>query len=368
MPLEPFQRGATWWARGKVDYNGLPIGAYIRESTRATTERGAKEWIKDREEIERRRYLIGEEDRPLTFGEAVDLYNPDATTAKYLVPLLDELEHTPVTKITPEQVKALGPKLYPLNSTDTWRRWVVTPVRSVINHAHDLGKCPPIRIKGYKDKDRVAQDRRRGKRSRVAKTPGSWDWLLQFRQVAPERLGVLAHFMFVTGRRIGQTLDLHPEDLDLAGKRAMVRGAKGHEDEWVDLTDDLAADLARLVPKTPRGWTRKKENLRVFGYASRCGPLKAWQTACRNAGIAYLPPHSAGRHGFGQEMKVRQGVDSQAVASHGAWADTVLLERTYTHAEDVAGKIHNAARTGRVQAEQRTGIKLLNPQEESECV
>ena len=53
----------------------------------------------------------------------------------------------------------------------------------------------------------------------------------------------------------------------------------------------------------------------VFGYASRCGPLKAWQAACKKASIPYLPPHSAGRHGFGQEMKVRQGVDGKAVAA-----------------------------------------------------
>ena len=68
-----------------------------------------------------------------------------------------------------------------------WVRHVVTPVRSVINNAHDLGHCAPIRIKGYSKEERVAQDLRRGRKSRVKKTPGSWEWLLKFRQHAPRR-------------------------------------------------------------------------------------------------------------------------------------------------------------------------------------
>jgi len=358
MPLEPYKRGKTWWAKGRIEYNGRPITDYLRESTGSPTEQGARDWIVDREEAERRRHVFGEAAQELTFLDGVALYDPDPLTARYLIPILAELGDLPCSKITPEMVKALGPKLYPNNATDTWRRWVVTPTRSVINNAADLGRCPPIRIKGYEKKDRVAQDRRRGKRSRVAKTPGSWEWLLRFREHAPERLGVLAHLMFVTGRRIGQSIALHPDDLDRDGGKVMIRGAKGHEDEWVEVPEDLMAELVALTPKTPRGWNRKKANLRVFGYASSTGPLKAWRSACGKAGIAYLPPHSAGRHGFGQEMVVRQRVDAQATARFGAWADTDLLSKTYTHPEDVKGKIQEAFRTGRVQAEELTGLKL----------
>jgi integrase len=362
--LTPYLRGETWWVKGRVEVNGRPVSAYVRESTGSSTESGARDWIRLREEQEERRFYIGDEGEQITFMGAVLLYNPTADMGKYLEPLLRELGHYPCAKITPKMVKDLGAKLYPKNCTDSWRRWVVTPVRAVINNAHELGRCPPIKIKGYDKEERLKQDKRRGKRSREAKTPGSWEWLLKFRQhsTSPYRRA-MAHMMFVTGRRVGQMVVLHPDDLDLDNARARVIGVKGHDDEWVDLTPELVAELRALKPKRPRGWERDtKDTLRVFGYADRCSMLKGWRADCKRAGIPYLPPHSAGRHGFGQEMVVRQGVDAQAAASFGAWADTSMLSKTYTHPEDVSGKIHRANRTGLVQAEKRTGLKLLEKQ------
>jgi len=360
MPLEPYLRGGTWWAKGRVDYNGRPISNYIRESTGASGESGARDWIAEREDRERRRHLIGEEERPLTFNDALLLYSPTPEMAKYLIPIIKEIGDLRLDRITPGMIRDLGAKLYPDNCTDSWRRWVITPARAVINKANDLGKCPPIRVKGFNEKERIAQDKQRKKPSRIEQIPGSWDWLLKFREKAPQRPAALALFMFITGRRVGQSVAMHPDDLDLQNARVRVPGAKGHADEWISIPMELVVELANLKPRTPRGWNRNdKRNLRVFGYATRCGPLKAWRKACKEAKIPYIPPHAAGRHGFGQEQVVRQGTDAKAVAKYGAWSDTVLLAKTYTHAEDVDSKIHAAFRTGLVQAEKRTKLKLL---------
>jgi hypothetical protein len=59
-------------------------------------------------------------------------------------------------------------------------------------------------------------------------------------------------------------------------------------------------------------------------------------------GSERLPFHAAGRHGFGQEMNVRQGIDEKAAGEFGGWSDTSLMRRTYTHAEQTAEKIHEA--------------------------
>jgi integrase len=361
MPLEPYRRGATWWARGKVEYNGRPITGYLRESTGASDERGARDWIIDREEEERRRHFLGEAERPLTFQDAVMLYTPTKDMGKYLIPVLAELGPIEVAKITPQMIKNLGPKLYPNNSTDSWRRWVITPARAVINNANDLGKCPPIRIKGFEKEDRIRQDRKRGKRSRVKKTPGSFEWLLKFRQHAGPYRAALALFMFATGARVGQSTAMHPDHLaKLDECKVTIPGAKGHDDREVTVAPEVAEELRRLKPKVPRGWDRRyRANLRVFGFASKDGPRKGWLTACKLAGIPYLPPHSAGRHGFGQEMRVRRGIDKKAVGDFGGWSDTELLDRTYTHGEDSEGKILGGFRTGLVQAENLTGLKLL---------
>lgn len=362
MPLIPYLRGSTWWAKGRVDYNGRAISGYIRESTGASEEGGAKDWISEREDRERRRYLIGEQELPLSFNDALLLYSPNPEMAKHLIPIAQELGPKLVRDLTPGMIRSLGPKLYPRNSTDSWRRWVITPARAVINNAAELGKCSHIRVIGYEREERVKQDRARGKPSRVKKTPGSWEWLLRFRQHAPPRLAALALTMFTTGARIGQAVIMHPDrHLRLQQGKIIIPGAKGHPDREVTISVELVAELANLRPKTPRGWDRAdRRNLRVFGYADRCTPLRAWRTACKRAGIPYLPPHSAGRHGFGQEMRVRQGVDKKAVESFGGWSpEGDMVDRIYTHAEDHEAKILTAFRTGLVQAENATGLKLL---------
>ena len=50
MPLEPYPRGAVWWARGRVEYNGAPITEYYRCSTGASEEQGAWDWCRKEEQ------------------------------------------------------------------------------------------------------------------------------------------------------------------------------------------------------------------------------------------------------------------------------------------------------------------------------
>lgn len=361
MSLEAYRRGKLWWAKGRVEYNGRAITGYIRESTGASDASGARDWIAEREDRERRRYLVGEEERPLTFNDALLLYSPTTEMAKHLIPIAAEIGEMRVDRITAGMIRALGAKLYPKSCTDSWRRWVITPARAVINNANDLGKCPPIRIKGYSEAERVEQDKKRKRPSRIEQIPGSWDWLLKFREHASQRHSALALFMFTTGARIGQAVQMHPaKHLRLQEGKVIVPGAKGHADREIEIPPELLVELANLKAKTPRGWDRTdKRNLRVFGFADRCGPLSGWRKACKDAGIAYIPPHAAGRHGFGQEHVVRQGTDDKAAGKYGGWRDTGLMRRTYTHAEDTGAKILTAFRTGLVQAEERTGLKLL---------
>lgn len=360
MPLEAYLRGKTWWARGTVDINGRPITEYIRESTKSSTERGAQDWITEREALEIRRHHVGEEAEAMTFARAVELYDPNPDMAKYLIPILKEFGPVACKNITAGLVRDLAKRLYPNNSTDSWKRWVITPTRAVVNGAHARypNECPRLYIAGFTAEERIEQDKKRGKKSRVRKTPGSWEWLLKFRSKANQKNRALALFMFTTGARIGQTVSMHPDDLNLDQKIATIPGAKGHDDRQVVLLEELVDELRALKPRVPRGWENKPENLRVFGYADRFSPLKNWRTACKAAGIEYLPPHSSGRHGFGQEMRVRQGVDTKAIEDVGGWSPAGgMVDRTYTHAENTSEKILTALRTGLVQAENSTGLK-----------
>jgi hypothetical protein len=96
-----------------------------------------------------------------------------------------------------------------------------------------------------------------------------------------------------------------------------IPAAKGHDDRWITVPQELVRELASLPRLYPRGFARTQDNLRVFGFADRSSPRKGWAKACKLAGIDLLPFHAAGRHGFGQEMNVRQGIDEKAAGEFG---------------------------------------------------
>ena len=365
MPLELYERSGWWWFKGRIDR--IPSGQYYRQSTgipATAPERDAQVALAEFERKEIKRDIVGEE-KALTFEDAVLLYPANPMEAKDLEAIIPELKDRTVASITPQEVRNLGPILYPNGATDSWQRHVVTPIRAVINNAHDLGKCPPIRVKAYTKAERLKQDRERGKQSRVEKTPGSWEWLLAFRTKANPYLCAMAYFMFVTGARISQATALIPDDFDLQNARVWMPEAKGTEAQWVDLPMDLVVELANLHPRRPRkgphGKTRMKHE-KMFGYASKNGCYKSWKTACKNAGIEEIMPHAAGRHGFATELLVRRKLDARTVAKAGRWADLTLMQKTYTHAEDTKKKVQGALRTGFVQASSPTPAKRRKSQ------
>jgi len=287
------------------------------------------------------------------------LYHANPKTAGYLIPIVEEWGNKLLPSIAPKDVRALAMKLYPDASTDTWTRQVITPVRAVINSFRDSDKGEAFRVKGFSKQERIKQDKRRGKRSRVKREPGSWEWLLQFRQHAGQRHAALALTMFVTGARISQSVMMHPERHFNPDEGLLcIPGAKGHDDRWLPIPSELVEELKALNKFYPRGIERKDENRRLFGFADRSSPRKGWAKACKAAGIPYIPFHAAGRHGFGQEMNVRQSIDEKAAGEWGGWSDTALMKRTYTHAEGVAGKVHDAFYRGLKEAEKLTGISL----------
>lgn len=334
MPLEPYRRGTTFWAKGRIELDGRPITDYIRCSTGSPTEAGARDWIAAETQRQRHRYIAGDAPGALTFDDAVVLYDANPKTAKMLIRILPHLTGRTLSSITPKELRALGPQIIPNGSTDTWWREVVTPVRAVINNAHDDGLCPPIRVKGYSKKERIDQDAARGRQSRVEKTPADRAWIDAFADAADPYNAALAEFMFETAARIGQAVALRPRDLDLMNSRVWLAGSKLTDAQWVGISTAMTVRLANLPPKRPRaqtGTTRLEK--RVFGYAHPTSMHARWRSICKAAGIPYIAPHAAGRHGFYTEMRVRQGVDPITAARAGRWADPTLPDRVYAHSD-----------------------------------
>lgn len=364
MPLEPYLRGNTWWARGRP----ADDGKYERKSLGTTDEALAQAACREIERAARKRRLLGPDapkpEDELTFLMAVSLYDPQPKEARYLKAIVRQIGKERVKDITPQSIRVLAKRMKPLASTDTWQREVVTPIRAVINNAHELGKCAPIRVKAFGKDDRLKQDKFRGKPSRVPRTPGSWEWLDAFVAVADPRDAALAYFMFRHGARVGQSVEMkRKSDMDLSAARLQIPAAKGHEAMWVDIDPELVT----LIANIPRPY-RKAARERVFGIgSSTAGTLRRrWKAACRRAGIDYLAPHAAGRHGYGTEMFVRQAgkVDPVSAAVEGRWSSPTVPLQTYAHAEDSAAKVRDAfmagrqaARTPSVQRKNRKALK-----------
>lgn len=337
MPLEPFKRGSTWWVRGRIDFNGRAITPYYRCSTGASSEAGARDWIRTEEARCHRAFVTGTDAAELTFAEAVVLYDAKPAEARYLIKILPHLGDRYLHSIVPQEVRDLGSKIYPTASTDTWRRQVLSPVSAVINNAHQLGQGPAIRIKGYSTQERIDQDARRGKQSRPVKRAGSWEWIDAVAPHCNPYLVAGLEFMFETGCRIGQLCAVRPADLDLPSNRIRIIAQKGHPEQWVGISPELVARLANLSARRPHD-TKGGKRLapRVFGYETRGGFASALRTACKAAGVPYLSPHEAGRHGFYTELRVRQGVDPVSAAKAGRWSDPKVPDAIYAEAIDDA--------------------------------
>ncbi|MDX5595628.1 tyrosine-type recombinase/integrase [Pseudovibrio sp. SPO723] len=332
MPLTIYRKGLKWWIRGRAD----GIDGYIDRSLRTSDEAVATAKLAEIERQARQRAILGpdapSEKDELTFAAAVILYPAKPAEAGYLQKILPHLAAKKVRDITPNEVRNLGRQIYPKAATDTWRRQVVVPISAVINNAHQIKGTPPIKVKAYTPAERQAQDAARGKQSRAEKTPGSWEWLDKFREHANPYMSALALFMFTTGARVTQAIELVPDDLDLQNHRVWMPPSKGHPAQWVSITTDMVVTLANLPPR----------NGKVFGYASRHSIYGPWQHACKQAGIEYIGPHAAGRHGFGTETVVRRGVNPVDVAKHGRWSSPRVLLDTYAHSRQGSQNVLDA--------------------------
>lgn len=170
--------------------------------------------------------------------------------------------------------------------------------------------------------------------------------------------------MFETAARIGQAVALLPRHLDLDNCRVWLSATKGHDAQWVQVSQAMADELRNFTVKRPLN--RKTGKLyppRVFGYATNTSYRSAWATICKRAEIKYLGVHAAGRHGFYTEFRVRQGVDGLTAAKAGRWADPSLPDRVYGHPEVPEVDLRELFRTKQVQAAKRTSINELKYKE-----
>lgn len=300
-------RNGVAWATGRI------AGERIRKSLGTREREKAKELCALYEAKLWKRNAYGE-DAVRTFEEAAISYMEAGGERLHLPPLIRLFSGRVLGSIKPGEITAAAKRLYPELKGSSLNRIVVTPARAVINHAAELGWCGPIKVKSFPVE-------------RVRRQAVGREWIDAFmaeadRARAPH-LSALVLFMWSTGTRVSEALRVMPEHVDVHARTVMLERTKESEWEVRHLTTEMTLRIANLRPR-PGG--------PIFGYAKRTGASQRMLKICAAAGIAYLPPHQAGRHSYATNA-LKAGATIPEVMEGGGWKSARLMLETYAHAE-----------------------------------
>ena len=303
MPLRIFKRGDIWHYRGTV------AGRRLRGST-TTTDKATAQRIAA--EIEARQWK-GNLDGPesvLTFAQAAMLYRQAQKQVRFLRPIEDYWKDTPVRNITEGAIQQSALVIHPNAGGATRNRHVIVPTQAIINHAAKMKLCPKISVERFpivkRERDYATED-----------------WIENFMAVANPHLGALACFMFATGARVSEALDVRWGDIDLSAKLAIIRQTKIGEERKAHLPPRLVVALANIEGD-------RKPATKVFKYSSYKTAEPQWHATIRRGNLKRLTFHAC-RHGFATTL-LQRGVDVLTVAKLGGWKTAALVLSTYGHA------------------------------------
>lgn len=305
MPLKLYRRKGVYYCRGTVGPTGnrRRINLSLHTADKDIAARQAAELES--------KYWKGHFDGPeaiLTFARAAQIYRAAGKSTTFLDPIEKYLGQTLVRDISEGTIQLMAKDLYPNVANASLNRLAIVPTLAVINHAARSKLCAKLTVERYPEDSKV-------------KEPATLEWVTKFRGTAKPHLGAMVLFMYLTGARPGEAIDLRWADLDLQKGTALIRESKVSKERVAHLPAVLVAALANLKRIEGRG---------VFIYGRLGSCQDAWNTACKKAGIKRLTPHSC-RHGFATGL-LRRGVDVVTVAWLGGWKDAAQVLKTYGHA------------------------------------
>jgi integrase len=311
MPLRLKKRGDIWW------YSGTVAGRRLRGSTKTTQKSEAERFANEVESTE----LAGRRDpgAVLTFAQAAIEYRAHRDTVpRYLEMVEDYWKDTPVREITKGALKRAALALQPNATGATRNRSVIVPTSAVINYCAELDMCPPFKATRFPE-------------VRTEKEPATWEWVQVFMEHASPHLGALACFMFLTGARVGEAINVLWGDVDLtAAKVRIVMGKLGGEERTAHMPPELVAALANIK-------SNRDPEAQVFAYSMSSAVTIPWNAVIARAqkvdpSFKKVTPHGC-RHGFATSL-MHKGIDPVTVAKRGGWKSPAQLFATYGHAMD----------------------------------
>lgn len=322
LKLKKYPRRSPFWTvRGTVK------GQLIFESTGTADKHQAEEYRRKREAELYESIALGAQ-KPTTFADAVIAYVNAGGEARFLKPILDHFQDTPVADIRQTDVDACAAKLYPNAKNSTINRQCINQIITVIKHAADTEMPGAVRRKI-----------RRRREAKVAVSPASDDHLDKLLPHLPEGLRALILLMTYTGLRTGEALRVTADD---------IRDGYAH----VGMTKN---GEPRSVP-LPEGWTYPTGG---FGYNTTQGVGKALRKAHEAAELPYRDGHELGRHAFAARF-LKAGGNIKRLKEAGGWKKLQVVDEAYGHLElsDVHDFMRNLSRTRAKSVQSKDGKKI----------
>jgi len=303
MPLKIYRRpGSLVW-----QYRGTLAGRRFRGSTGASDKETATRIASEIENKFWKRGLDGKE-KALTWPKAVAMYLAAGKPSRFLPALVKYWGDAPIANLNAGTIRQSAIDLYPTSKNSTRNRQVIVPALAVINHCAELQLCPPLRMKRFKVETKI-------------KKPVTLEWINAFRAAADRAdVGVLALFLFATGGRISEALNVQWDDIDFRRRDVLIKQTKLGNERRAHLPSDLLVALANLP--------RDRKPFDIAYTTAR----DAWDRTTKAAGIEPLTFHSC-RHGFATELD-KKNVPVKTIAKLGGWKSAQHLFQTYLHADE----------------------------------
>ncbi len=281
MPLKIERRPGHpgLWITGTVTPAGTKVGVRIRRRAGSDDPRIAREEASAIETSIIRNAHLGERPASRGWGEAVASYKAHEKrslgTLALLIKLTKHFRDTPLDRIDQDAVdEARRALCRPDASPATVARNIIVPIRAVLNHAAWKGWGPEPRIKAPEIPET----------SPTALMP---DTVARMIAEAPDRFRPLVVWFACTGARVGETLALRWEQVDLAGGRAILlpETTKAGKRRVVTLFPAAVAALAGL--KHRKGHVFLRRDCEPYRDSETGGgQLRTpWATTCQRAGV-----------------------------------------------------------------------------------
>lgn len=312
--LELKERNGKFYAFGTFN------GERIRKSLGTSVEATAKEQLAQFEAKLWKRHSYGDE-AVRTFEEAALSYLKQGGEGRYVPKVLLHFKGRGIGKITPGEIRKAAVEVYPDAGPSTRNRQFITPARSIINHAHELGWCGAVSVKTFD----VPKSRKN--------KPVDREWLDTFLKESDRRklphLSALVLFMHQTGARVSEAIRVEGDFIDLGKRMVVLERTKTDEMHPRYLTAELVARIAALKPQ---------KGVRIFGYTDRQAPNRAIKRICTYLKISYHSNHAVGRHSFATNAlnggaKVKEAMDA------GGWKSAALFMETYVHSDEAGRNV-----------------------------